>query len=400
MSKDESKASEKRPYLNVGICKRLREAINSTPIFSHDKKYMAKYNLMCAIMSRIASCVNKLNTYSDYPDSEEDFIVFLTFGCMIVDAWKIISKELGIESKEKNEYKYFKRYYETSNIYNIDAEIPTDDKFFEYFRALAFAHPFETSRPKFLKNGETQYSPWVSVNKSLSFFHNMKNAVGIRIYSSLSEDIFRVMMPFSVIKGYIKSKHEKIRLVTDWVKQEIKNAHEEWQKIKINRQQDTVAILNEIKSVLEQRYENAYSIENALSYLTCHLTIQSNIENIDKFRKAIESKIPSLCDSVDALDYEKMEDALAILYETPKVMHQMAHYQLEKIYSYLDERSDYIDPASNEYWGLQQAYEFSQEFAKNWVTIDVRTMQYDEIKLLVAVACYLEKEKQDKAKEQ
>lgn len=81
-------------------------------------------------------------------------------------------------------------------------------------------------------------------------------------------------------------------------------------------------------------------------------------------------------------------------------MHQMAHYQLEKIYSYLDERSDCIDPASNEYWGLQQAYEFSQEFAKNWVTIDVRTMQYDEIKLLVAVACYLEKEKQDKAKEQ
>lgn len=27
---------------------------------------------------------------------------------------------------------------------------PSDDKFFEYFRALIFAHPFETSRPKFL----------------------------------------------------------------------------------------------------------------------------------------------------------------------------------------------------------------------------------------------------------
>lgn len=228
----------------------------------------------------------------------------------------------------------------------------------------------------------------------------MKNAVGIRIYSSLSEDIFSVMMPFSVIKGYIKSKHEKIGLVTDRVKQEIKNIHEEWQRTKINRQQDTVAILNEIKSVLERRYESTYPIDDALSYLTCQLSIQSNIENVEKFRKAIESKIPSLCDSVDELDYEKMEDALSIIYARPKNMHQMAHYQLEKIYSYLDERSDYIDPASNEYWGLQQAYEFSQEFAKNWVTIDVRTMQYDEIKLLVAVACYLEKEKQDKAKEQ
>lgn len=98
MPKDENKTLEKRPYLNPDICKNLREAVNSTPIFSHDKKYMAKYNLICAIMNRIDSCVNKLNTYSDYPDSEEDFIVFLTFGCMIVDAWKIISKELGIES--------------------------------------------------------------------------------------------------------------------------------------------------------------------------------------------------------------------------------------------------------------------------------------------------------------
>ena len=90
------------------------------------------------------------------------------------------------------------------------------------------------------------------------------------------------------------------------------------------------------------------------------------ITNVEKFRKAIESKIPSLCDSVDELDYEKMEDALSIIYARPKNMHQMAHYQLEKIYSYLDERIDYIDPASNEYWGLQQAYEFSQEFAKNF----------------------------------
>lgn len=75
---------------------------------------------------------------------------------------------------------------------------------------------------------------------------------------------------------------------------------------------------------------------------------------------------------------------------------QMAHYQLEKIYSYLDERSEYIDPASDEYWGLQQAYAFSQEFAKKWVKIDVKTMQYDEIKLLVAVACFMEQNEQEK----
>lgn len=400
MSKNENRTSENHQYLNPNICIDLRATINSTPIFSHDEKYLAKYNLICAVMDRVDSCVRKLNTYSDCPDSEEDFIVFLTFGCMIVDACKILSKELNIESKEKNEYKYFRYYYEISNIYNKDAEIPTDDKFFEYFRALAFAHPFETNRPKFLKSGETQFSPWVTVDKNMSFLRNMNNAVGIRIYSSLSEDIFSVMMPFSVVKGYIKSKHEKIGLVTEWAKKEIENIHNKWKNTKVNRRQDDIAILNEARAILQSRFVDTYSLDKALSYLTCKTTCPANEKNVTLFREKIKESVPRICDSIDNLDDEGFENALSVIYARPNKMHSNAHYQLEKIYSYLHERSDCIDPASNEYWGLQQAYEFSQEFAKNWVTIDVRTMQYDEIKLLVAVACYLEKEKQDKAKEQ
>ena len=76
----------------------------------------------------------------------------------------------------------------------------------------------------------------------------------------------------------------------------------------------------------------------------------------------------------------------------------MANYQLEKIFTYLDTRSETIDPNSNEYWGLLQAYEFSQEFAKKWVTINIRDMSYDEIKLLVCTACYLEAKEQEEAK--
>ncbi len=36
------------------------------------------------------------------------------------------------------------------------------------------------------------------------------------------------------------------------------------------------------------------------------------------------------------------------------------------------------------------ADEFSKEFAKKWVSIDINTMRVDEIKLLVQTACYLE----------
>lgn len=396
---DKKNRSSQNSYLNANLCKELREVINSTTIFSHDERYLTKFNLICAVMDRVDSCANKMNTYSDYPDSEEDFIVFLTFGCMVVDACKILLKELGIDCKEKNEYKFFKQYYENSDIFNKDAEIPTDDKFFEYFRALAFAHPFETSRPKFLKKGETQYSPWVIVNKNLSFLYNMKNAVGIRIYSSLSEKIFHVMMPFSVIKGYIKSKHEKIKLVTDWAKKEIDNTHTEWKNTKINRNQEPIAIFKEIKSILESRFQNTYSIEKIILYLECSLTAKENVANVEKFRNAIIALIPKVCDCVDSLDAEGMEEATYSVFMCPQNMHQQAHYQLEKIFDYLDERSDSIEPSSNEEWGLMQADLFAKEFAKKWVAINVQCMPYDEIKLLVSTACYLEAQEQKKESE-
>lgn len=65
-----------------------------------------------------------------------------------------------------------------------------------------------------------------------------------------------------------------------------------------------------------------------------------------------------------------------------------------KIFYYLDERSEIIDPYSNEAWGLKQAEDFANGFAKKWVKIDVETMQYDEIKLLIYTACYLERKEQ------
>ena len=85
---------------------------------------------------------------------------------------------------------------------------------------------------------------------------------------------------------------------------------------------------------------------------------------------------------------------MEITYTRPKIMHQFADYQLEKIFCYLNDRCDYV----NVIWGRQQAHEFSKGFAKKWVTIDAKNMSFEEIKLLVTTACYLEHEEQEAAK--
>ena len=98
-----------------------------------------------------------------------------------------------------------------------------------------------------------------------------------------------------------------------------------------------------------------------------------------------------MCDLVESLNEAKVSEILYdILDKRPKNMHQMAGYQLEKIFNYLHEG----EGPNNIDWGLKNANNFSKGFAKNWVNIDVNQMSFEEIKLLVRTACFLEKEKQ------
>lgn len=394
--------TNEKPFLDKQKIHEFMELINNNEMFTNRSDLLLLYNLICTFKDRMFSAVDYLNKHCNCPTTEEDFVVFLVYACMVYDGFNKMHENLLHQVPPyKGKKKYFKYAKHYKEYYFSDDTCPSDDVFFEYLRAMAFAHSYEVTKKgrPFMQDGEKHYCPWVVINNIMSF-DDIKDSVGIRMYTNIDQNkIVSLTFSFKSLKGYIKSIYDTFPALIKWAKDVISGQKAEWKQTKVNRKQDAVSVLNEVKNILESRFANTYSIDTAISYLTCATTIASNSNSVELFRKRIIECIPAVCDSVDDLDYEKMEDALAILYETPEVMHQMTDYQLEKIYSYLDERSDYIDPASNEYWGLQQAYEFSQEFAKNWVTIDVRTMQYDEIKLLVAVACYLEKDKQDKAKE-
>ena len=83
-----------------------------------------------------------------------------------------------------------------------------------------------------------------------------------------------------------------------------------------------------------------------------------------------------------------------ILFVRPKTDNKI-HYNLEKIYDYLNNKNKDIDDIE---WGLKQAELFEQGFSKKWVVIKPREMGYDEIKMLIRVACYLEYMEQKEGK--
>ena len=385
--------------LDPSFCRDFREAINASPIFCEDSKYMARYHLSCAVMDRLDTCIEKLNKYGEYPDSEEDFLVFMMFASMIVDTVKELLAQLGIHRKKDPIYnsaednRYFSEAYLNSPIYNPDVLPPTDEEFFEYFRSLSFAHPAETSRQKFKRQGEVQYSPWVIVNRDLARLRGCADSVGVRIYSSLKEDILDLRISFATLKEYVRSRYERISLATKWAYEQIEIAKTRWKEVKINRAQSPIDILHDIDKILETRFVCSYSVKETIRHMECDLTDDTNKLVVAEYRKAIIEQIPALCDAVDSLDHELAEELCYELYKRPKKMHQMAGYQLEKIFSYLGSNS-LLSDSSDVLFGLQQAQYFSEEFASKWVKIDIKTMSYQEIQLLVRVACYLERKQQ------
>ena len=378
--------------------------INSSEIFYSRPDLAERYNLICAFKDRLYTAVDYLNKYTSVPESETDFINYMVYASMLYDGIKHFYENLFSKVPDFiKRKKYFKNVKNYNSYYFTDETCPEDYVFFEYLRSMTFAHPYDTTKKRytnrlFMDNGEIHYCPWVVINDITSIFNNIPDSVGIKIYSNKKRnesDIITLTFSFGSLQGFIQEVYNKgINNFIDWAKQEIDNQNSIWINTKVNRNRDTLSILKEIKSILETRFKDTYTIDRAIMYLTCDLTIDTNIKNVDIFRGAIKNKIIPLCDCIDNLDYEGIEEQLSLLYDRPDNLHDMADYQLEKIYTYLYERSEDIDPHSDECWGLQQAYNFYNQFAKKWVTIDVVTMQYDEIKLLVATACYLERQEQ------
>ena len=101
-----------------------------------------------------------------------------------------------------------------------------------------------------------------------------------------------------------------------------------------------------------------------------------------------------ICDALDNYETDVIHDLCnSVLNLRPKA-HQMMHYQLEKIFCYLND-----DGYGDIDWGLTQADAFSKEFAKKWVVIKPYEMSFNEIKLLTSVACYLEYKEQNPEEE-
>jgi hypothetical protein len=299
--------------------------------------------------------------------------------------------------------KYFKEFCMGDPANLSEEECPTDEDFFKYFRSLTFAHPYDTHyNTTFRKIFGIQVSPWVIANKNTLFDYQCSEPIGVRLYSTRKTedgDTHDIIISFSALKGFLVEKYNELSTVTGWIINDSKVTIENWKKEKVNRNQSPSDILRDIYRIQSLRHESLDDIWTLIEYMDITITNDDNKFVVNEYRTYLESLIPDLCDQVDSYDMEGVCDLenKALVFK-PSGMHKMANYQLEKIYTALNERHSPARYGSNEEWALKQVENFSREFAYKWVTIDTRKIDYIEIKLLVTVSLFMECKSQGKLK--
>lgn len=369
--------------LNHRLCNELREVINKTDIFIQDEEENKKFLLICALMDRFDTSVKYINEHQKTPKTEEELIIFIVYACIIKDGVEYIKRVLGINKSEDR--KIFEEVYRSEPINIGENQDFDDDRFFEYFRSLVFAHPLSTNRsiPNPVKD-ERQYSPYIVMEPIWNTF--FRDPIGAKVYSNKREIMPPVLISFNDLKKYIRYKFEEINDVIEEFQNIIDRKENEWKKRKVNRNQSSIDILKECKEILKERYIEYDNIEELINNLSCRSSIKENEKSIKRYRDAIIKIIPDICDALDNYNIDDVYDIVStILYVRPNA-HPMMNYQLEKIFGHLNNEYEY----GYTEWGLIQAEAFSKEFAKKWVIIKPREMDFDEIKMLANVACYLE----------
>ena len=371
--------------LNQKLCDELKDVINETDIFIKDKKESEKFLFICALMDRFDTVVKYINEHQKGPDSEEELIIFMVYSCIIKDGIDYIKKSLKIgKSEDRKIFEYVYREEPIKITENIKFD---DDKFFSYFRSLIFAHPLYTSRSiPMSEENEIQYSPYIVMEPL--YTTTFIDPIGTVIYSNKREIMEPLLISFESLKEYIKDKYEELYDVIIKLKEIIEDKKIEWKKHKVNRNQEDLDVLKDCINILEERYMDTDEVEKLITYLTCENSLEENIENVKRI-------IPSICDAIDSHDIEEFCNIISfILFVRPKTDNKI-HYQLEKVYCYLNYENDNRDDIE---WGLKQAELFAQGFSKKWVVIKPREMDYDEIKMLIRIACYLEYMEQKEGK--
>lgn len=382
----------KASYFDEKVIRDFKKALNNSFIFTRKDEYKFLYNKAYVFINRIESAISYFNSHNEKPKSDEKLILYFVEAAILKDGVYQMHETLFKEKPPLTDSKkwFINAQANGRKLFEKDGS-PYDDTYFEYLRALIFAHPFETSKGRrvdrfFMSEGEIHMSPWVIAN----YNDPKREVVGLRIFSNKTLDSLEdVFIGFSNLKKYLLERYNLIAKLTDKINDIISIEKKTWLEHKIAHSNDFYLDLIEIGKVYKERFLDVETLSIYKHIYSITYDSKLNMESIGKVKLILNAKIMTAIVYLNNNENDNAEEELCFIYKRPRNLHESAHYELEKISTYLPEERTTIEIGSNEEWGLTQARNFYSKYAHKYVFIDFENYSYKEIKTLVIVACIL-----------
>ena len=313
--------------------------IDLTNVLTEDNVLLENRNcekmyIYSTLLDRLEESVKFLNKNLRFSKDTNWFYLFMLHSCNIISGVHILGEDIknNINDKINLEEKlmYFKNlkvFYKNGTGSYNKIKFSYDKEFFNFLRSTSFAHPFQT-------NGA---------------------------YGNKLEEYV----------NYYKDKYNKITS----------------KKHQINRLLSFEDKLSNMIEILDKSHQDSFDLRNLKCYYLCQNTCEENKHVVQKYKKDIENKIDEMCSLTEKRKFSNLNTLVNSFIYCRPYNNGEYHHQLEKIYSNLcEERDDQIKNSAR-----KMVEKFSKGFAGDWVIIKPYEMTYDEIKLLVTIACYYEK---------
>ena len=360
-----------RFHFNTKYATDLRNAVNDRQKQSlenmHEERqtkgpYRA-WNRTCAAMDRLEDTLQYLNSLELGKDkrtrSAFDFYDFINNTYIVIDCIKTIGRIFRVDNKLIAEIENSTEVFGTRL-----SENSTDQKYFEYIRALCSVHPLCTNHQQaFLNGNKFHCCPFVSWKSTLTWFDDENADLMAFIYPSGVGKTIHHGLYVSQFEKYLTKWIDIIPKIIDakntYTDMEYEKLRQEPVKYLSDFECDVVQYLTYLKGEYCKRFDYGcdYLFDRYRNFFTIKLSDPRNNTALEKYQNAVKYSLGFVRSELQNMSYEGYENSgikypeswiettlFDLLYNPPPYDSDFSKYgyNLEKVY-YLGSDSSYSE---------------------------------------------------------
>lgn len=311
-----------RFHFNTEYASNLRDAVNDRQKQSLDNVHEEKgtkgpyraWNRTCAAMDRLEDTLRYLNGLELGKDKDTrsafDFYDFINNSYIVIECIKTIGRIFRVDNQLITKIENSTEVFGTRL-----SEKSTDQKYFEYIRALCSVHPLYTNRQEMFLNGNAFHCcPFVTWKTTLTWYDGGNADLTAFIYpDGAGKTIFHGL--------YVSEFEQYLTKWIDFIPKiiEAKNTYADKEYDKLRQESvkylsdfngDIVEYLTYLKGEYCKRFDYGWDFvfDDYINFFTINLSDPRNHTALEKYKNAIVYSLGFLRNELQNMSYEGYEN--------------------------------------------------------------------------------------------